>query len=437
MKNPIVLTAIILLSLFTVYSCNSNANDSANSGPRKVELKKVNEVNRFYVDGEVFHVKGAGIELDKMEALAKSGANSFRTWNTQYGDITGKQILDEAHKHGLMVLMQLEVGRERHGFDYDDEDWVAKQHEELRQQVIELKDHPALLSWGIGNELNLFYSNLKVWDAVDDIARMIHEVDGNHPTTTMFAGISRVEIDSVMSRCSHIDYVSIQSYADIENLQIRLSDANYDGPYLVTEWGATGHWEVGLTEWGAPIEQNSTEKAEAIQRRYEKVIAADTNNCLGSYAFYWGQKQERTPTWYGFFTENGRATEAIDVLYYCWNGEWPENRAPQIISAKIKGNDKSCNAKLVKEGRYQASVSYYDPEGDEVTIIAEIMPESKDVGDGGDLESRPESITEMIEVKGNLIEFNAPVKEGAYRLFVYVNDGYNHVGTVNIPFFVE
>jgi hypothetical protein len=34
-----------------------------------------------------------------------------------------------------------------------------------------------VLFWGIGNELNLDYTNAKVWDAVNDIVVKIHEVD--------------------------------------------------------------------------------------------------------------------------------------------------------------------------------------------------------------------------------------------------------------------
>ncbi len=73
--------------------------------------------------------------------------------------------------------MGLDVARERHGFNYDDTAAVKKQLEELGAEVLKYRNHPALLAWGIGNELNLQYKNPKVWDAVNDVSKMIHELD--------------------------------------------------------------------------------------------------------------------------------------------------------------------------------------------------------------------------------------------------------------------
>ncbi|HKL67599.1 MAG TPA: glycoside hydrolase family 2 TIM barrel-domain containing protein, partial [Bacteroidales bacterium] len=264
----------VVMSAFAILlsGCINNKAEKSENGPRTVEMKENNGVYRLYVDGEEFFVKGAGLEFGAIEALAESGANSFRTWRTDNGKQSGKEVLDKAQEHGLMVLMGIEVGRERHGYDYNDTAWVAQQKNDIRRQVMELKDHPALLAWGIGNELNLHYTNKKVWDAVDDIAKMIHEIDGNHPATTMLAGIGKEEVDYLEANCPNIDFLSIQFYGDIENLDQRLEESGYDGPYLITEWGATGHWEVPRTPWDAPVEQTSTEKAEAIKYRYENMI---------------------------------------------------------------------------------------------------------------------------------------------------------------------
>ena len=131
------------------------------------------------------------MEFGDIPSVKAHGGNSFRTWRTDNGQRPAKDILDEAQAHGLTVTMGIEVARERHGFDYDDETAVNEQKERIRQEVMELKDHPALIIWAIGNELNLNYTNPKVWDAVNDISKMIHEIDPNHLTTTSLAGISK------------------------------------------------------------------------------------------------------------------------------------------------------------------------------------------------------------------------------------------------------
>ena len=94
--------------------------------------------------------------------------------------------------------------------------------------------------WAIGNELNLRATNPKVWDAVNDISKMIHDIDPNHLTTTPFAGISQQEIDYIKERCTDLDILSIQYYGNIIELPQLLKDYNWTGPYIVTEWGATG-----------------------------------------------------------------------------------------------------------------------------------------------------------------------------------------------------
>lgn len=434
---------IIFLFVLCMVSCkngNTIEKDKAiENGNQSAKVTLAMDQGRYtlMVNGEPFYIKGAGLEFGDVPSLASHNGNSFRTWRTANGQKTAVEVLDEAHENGLMVTMGIEVARERHGFDYNDTEAVAEQLADIKAQVMALKDHPALLIWGIGNELNLHYTNPKVWDAVNEISKMIHTVDGNHPTTTSLAGISQKEINFIKERCSDLDILSVQMYGDLPNLPKLIEEFKWEGPYIVTEWGATGHWEVPKTAWEAPIEQNSSVKADNYLRRFKAGIAVDEKQCLGSYVFLWGNKQERTPTWYGIFLEDGKETESVDVMHYLWNGEWPENRTPRIEKFTLDGKTAYQNVSLQSGKQYEANVAIMDYENDAITYRWEILPESTDLGEGGDYESRPKTQEGLFakQEAGKLL-FNTP-PTGAYRLFVYGYDGGEHAATANIPFFVK
>jgi hypothetical protein len=407
-------------------------------GPVKVEILQTNGGYQLYVDHRPFYIKGAGLGAGDQKRLAECGGNSFRTWQTDGGRVSGRQILDSALTNGLYVTMGLGIGRERQGFDYNDPAAVARQLQRVKSEVLKYKDHPALIIWAIGNELNLNGKNPKVWDAVNDISKMIHQIDPNHLTTTPLAGFNREVVEQVKTRAPDLDLLSFQLYADVVNLPRYLRDSGWTGPYLVTEWGATGHWEVRKTEWGAPIEDNSSVKAGFYQKRFTAAIQADSKQCVGSYVFLWGHKQERTPTWYGMFLESGEATASVDAMQYLWTGGWPAIRSPQLEGAWLDGKVAYQNIHLQPDQIYRAKVEATDSNQLALTYSWELLEESKDLKTGGDSETKPRSLPGLIMGgQGDEVMVKAPSKPGAYRLFAYVFDGIGHAAHVNIPFYVD
>ena len=381
-------------------------------------------------EGADYFIKGGGGQtyLDKLEEI---GGNSIRTWGTE----NAMEIMDEAHKRGLTVMLGLWVQHERHGFNYDDPIAVKKQLEGFRKDVERFKDHPALLLWGVGNEVDLNYSNTKVWDAVQDIAKMIHEIDPNHPTSTVTAGLDKSEVELILEKAPDIDIYGVNTYGDIGNVNKNIRKFGWNGPYMITEWGVNGHWECPKTDFGVPIEQTSNQKANSFSERYE-FIREDSMYCVGSYAFLWGNKQETTSTWYGLFTADGKSGEAVDVLQRKWGSE-PKNRAPQLFSLTIEGKRADESVYLTSSNISEATVDVTDPDGDKLKYSWSVVPESTDIKSGGDAESAPLSIPGSIKKFSNgTVSFRVPKKEGPYRLFLFVDDGNGHAGTANIPFYV-
>ena len=407
--------------------------------PSKVELKKQSQNYQLSVDGNPFYIKGAGLELGSIKSLADYGGNAFRTWRVDNGEKSGLEILDEAQRYGLMVCMGLDVARERHGFDYSDKQAVAQQLAAIEQDILALKDHPALLMWGIGNELNLRHSNPKVWNAVDDISKMIHRLDPNHPTTTMLAGAEPEVIKLVVARCPDLDLLSFQLYGEIDQLPDYLSQSGFSGAYTVSEWGATGHWESACTDWDRPFEANSSVKACCYQQRYIDYIAADRRQCLGSFVFLWGQKQERTPTWYGVFLEQGQHTESAQVMGTLWTSQAPEQPVARLLSLDIEGLQAPASIYLTEQKNYAArvTVDYQQPET--LSYHWELLKEvdKKLESDGGDFEPRPETVWHQRgDSSLDRVEFPAPAP-GEYRLFVLVVDSHGGAATANLPVLVE
>ena len=399
--------------------------------PIPVKIVKTDDGFQLLRNGKPYFIKGAG-GTNYVEKLKEYGGNSIRTWSSN----NAQAILDEAQNLGLTVTLGLSTATERHGFNYDDEVAVKKQLDKLREEVRKYKDHPALLAWGIGNELNLHYSNTKVWDAVEGIAKMIKSEDKNHLVTTMLAGINQKEIDLIKSKCPSLDLIAVQVYGGLAGVPDQIRQVGWDKAYMVTEWGPTGHWEGPQTPWKASIEETSKEKAAVYKSRYEASIASD-KNCLGSYVFLWGQKQERTPTWYGLYTEDGLENEVVDVMQYLWTGQWPDNKAPRLDSLRLNGK-KATDFIYLKSGeKYNTEVYVEDPDNDKIEVRWEILHESTDLKEGGDRESKPHRVDGLLtEVSLKQASLTAPTKAGAYRIFVYVTDGNNHVATANIPFFV-
>ncbi len=421
---------IILVILFLVGEKDVYSQDIYNPVKTTIAVKDSGFI--LLRDGKPYFIKGAG-GTNYMDRLVKYGGNSIRTWNST----NGEEILNKAYGLGLTVTIGLDVSRERHGFDYNDTAAVAKQLENLRKEVHKYRNYPALLIWGIGNELNLEYKNPKVWDAVNSIAKMIHQEDPNHLVTTMLAGVNKREIDYIKDRCPDLDLLSVQVYGGLARVPQALHTAGWDGPYMVTEWGPTGHWESMQTPWKAAIEETSSQKAAVYKSRYEASIKQD-KHCVGSYVFLWGQKQERTPTWYGLFTEQGEESEVIDVMQFLWTGNWPENRAPHIDSLLLGNKKASDFIYLQPDKDYIINVFAYDPNRYKMTARWELLAESTDLKNGGDRESRPTAISESIVVRNlNEAVLKTPKMEGPYRLFLYISDGHNKVATANIPFYVR
>jgi len=226
--------------------------------PVRVELREIAGRAQLFRDNQPYYIKGAG-GSKSMEKIRQYGGNSVRTWGTTEKT---SQLLNEAQTHGLTVLLGLPVLAPRlDSTFYGNPQQVAAQKERCRKLVMLYKDHPAVLMWSLGNELDIHTTDRRVYDAVNDMARMIKTLDPNHPVITVTGGFSAEIANILMTKCPALDFIGINYYGDLRNLASLVTKAGWTKPYAITEWGPTGHWMSARTSWGAYIEQTSSEKA--------------------------------------------------------------------------------------------------------------------------------------------------------------------------------
>ena len=383
-------------------------------------------------NGVPYYIKGAGAK-DHFDLLVNSGANSIRVWSTN-----NKSLLDSAHKHDLTVTLGLHVRPERSGMDYNDEYAVKGQIEFLKNEVLKYKDHPALLVWGIGNEVDLKYGNFKVWETIEILAKFIKEVDPNHPTMTVIAGVDPSKVFHIKKYCPSIDILGINVYGSIENAGTNLRKFNWDKPYIVSEWGVNGPFEARKTSWKAKIEPPNGLKADQRQRRYKDLIEKDKELCLGSYCFLWGQKQESTATWHGMFLSNGNPTEAVDVMQFCWTGEWPKSRAPSIKDISLENIGWRKDHILTPSTQATLNIEFSKYNNKEVVVEYVLYPEAFSNKIGGDIQKSPDPLKfEILNQTDNELTFVTPNSRGAYRLFAFIKNERGQSSVANIPFLVK
>ena len=401
----------------------------AHAEPIPVELKESDAGWQLFRGGEPYFIRGAGGD-GPLDALAAAGANSIRTWGGDVGT-----LLDDAHALGLTVTVGIWLGHERHGFDYGDEAQVSEQLERAREMVLKYRDHPALLLWGVGNEMEGFDEgdNPDVWAAVNDVAAMIKELDPNHPTMTVTAFVHGERIDYLHNKSPAIDIHGVNAYGGAQVVPEFLRDGGATKPFVLAEFGPVGPWEMPTTSWGAPFEQTSAEKAAFYRESYEKGILAAPGQALGAYAFLWGNKMEATETWFGMFLPDGSPTAAIDTMTEIWSGKAPDNLAPTVDRPEIDG-PAELNPGDVIEARTLAG----DPAGGDLSVEWVLRAESGDYTTGGDYRPPAPDIDGAItESDAGSATVRMPDEPGPYRLFVYARDEGGKVGYANVPLLVK
>jgi len=383
-------------------------------------------------NGKPYYIKGAGCSVTNVASLTRlkaAGGNSVRTWGA---DNIG-ELLDEAQKHGISVTVGFWLGHVEHGFKWDNPKQLDDQYKSIQETVTKYKNHPAVLMWALGNEMEMGNNNATLWKEVGRLAKMVKSIDKNHPVTTVVAEVDQKKADFIAEHVPDLDLLGVNSYAGLMSLPGRLRDFKWKKPYIVTEFGPHGPWEVGRTPWGVSIEPTSTEKAMMYVDAYTNSIAGQKGWCLGSYTFIWGFKQEETATWFGMMLPTGENLQSVEEMTKFWSGKYPKNRSPRVEKVGFEaGNEYAVG------GTIRAKVNASDPDGDPLRFEWKILEESTDKKPGGYAQAAPPEVDHVAgKADGPSVTISGIKRAGQYRLAGYIRDGKGNAATVNLPFLVK
>ena len=409
---------------------------SLSAEPSRVTLEQTDDgAWRLRRNDETYSVRGAG-GYDRLELLRELGGNTVRTWGVEQLESpeSGEPLLDRAARLGLCVMVGLWVNHPRHGHDYGDEAMLQTQRDRIRAAVRKYRDHPAVLMWGLGNEMEGDGRDPRVWRELEVLARIIKAEDPDHPVCTVLAGTGHDKVRSMQAHYTSLDLLGINIYGGAEHIDDSLAQQGWNRPYLVTEFGPDGHWESPATEWGAPLEPSSAEKAAAYLRNHGAVMQAPRGLCLGTFCFLWGQKQETTATWFSMFLPTGEKTPSVDAMARAWTGAEPRRRSPLIHAVEAD----FCETSIAPESLHHLTANVVVPDGGTPSFQWLVLAETNDRKFGGDPENAPPAIPDrIVESQGARAVLRAPAVPGAYRVFLYVRDGHGGGAAGNFPFYVK
>lgn len=221
------------------------------------------------------YLRAADKDLPLMKA---ANINAVKTYQP-----ADRALLDKLHAHGMVAIVGV----------------LSTANAEFEPTVMQLRDHPALLMWIVGNEWNLnrLYGSCAAdacYQRVNEVARRIKALDAKHPVATSFAPVGEIPSEDDLRRLDAIDIWGLNVYSR-PGFFNRFVDwralANRSGikkPFFLSEYGA----DAFDNRAGRPDEaaQAAALRAQTLEIRQQLSARNPAFACLGGTPFEWNDE---------------------------------------------------------------------------------------------------------------------------------------------------
>jgi len=423
------LQLIFTFLLISIISFNLNA---------QITIEKIDDDWTLIVDGNPFEIKGATFGYDNVverydsyfQDLRFLGVNSIRIWATNQNT---QKILDTAHKYAIKVMVGIWMRHGHPGMEDDDrfnylEDTIGMEemYTNAIKTVEKYKNHPAVLTWGIGNEVYLNMATDEEKEAysklLERICIQIKKLDTNHPITSVEAWT--FGLDWWQKFVPSIDIYGLNSYGPgASYLSAELEKRGIDKPYIITEFGVTGEWDIKQEKNGIKVEPTDNQKYHSIATGFHEWIE-NKPACLGVYVFHYANGNDFGSIW--LLTHYKKMFRPqYWAIREAFTGKKPINSVPIIESFQLP--DSELNSGTWVPVSLEVS--------DEENVVLDI---SFCYNQRTGSRKRRNQINPL-NYRGNKtdsFEIQLPNEDGAIKIYVIVKDPFNNVGIASTSIIV-
>ncbi|MEU9889398.1 discoidin domain-containing protein [Sphaerisporangium sp. NPDC051011] len=396
------------------------------AGPSTVRVTGTQGNWQLTCNGLPYIVKGLtygppqGAADGYMRDLASMGVNTIRTWGVDDAQTPG--LLDRAAAHGIRVIVGHWLNQ---GADYvNDTTYKNNVKNEIVARVNALKNKQGVLMWDVGNEVILTMQDHGLPAAevearrvayarfVDEVAVAIHAADPNHPVTSTDAWTGAWPYYKQYAPA--LDLLAVNSYGAIGGVKQAWIDGGYTKPYILTEGGPAGEWEVPGDVNGVPTEPTDLQKRAGYTASWN-AIKAHPGVALGATEFHYGLENDFGGVWLNTFTGGWRRL-GYHALRQAYTGQPTGNTPPEITAMNV-GTQTSVPA----GGQFTVDVTASDPDGD--AIRYNLMYSDKHITGATGLKH-----VRFTETAPGRFTATAPQQMGVWKVYVYAYDGQGNVG---------
>jgi len=375
------------------------------------------------VNGRPFYIQGAGVgesvgkNGEDYLALAKElGANTVRTWGTDQGT---KKYLDRAHELGLYVNAGIWINYPdlKQGISYlaGGEAYRQKKERETLDYVRRFKGHPAVLAWNIGNECIFFTKDPAEREALclflEDLIKKVKKLDPGHPV--IYTSVNSLDLPSLKKYVPSFDIIGMNVYGSVIGSQSGWQALNFGKPYLITEFGPLGPWDLPKDKNGKMLEQDDRSKAQQYKNHWSLIRERAGKN-VGGFVFHIGETTQETLTMWNI-NDHLYKKEAFVVMQKQFRAGDASDHAPKIsafTAPDTAGAGTSFNVSLIAQDPEGAPLSY---EFQASTSVQDVLQYYVNV-------------PLPIEIRGTgpTVTLVAPNTPGIYRIYGFARDTTGH-----------